>query len=432
MMTRINKLSLRIFITLIAVFMLAAALCPMGAFADNSYEVRDAEFNISFTENGDAIVSEKWDVDFISGDFTRFYKDIYNPLNQHEYIDSIEVMEAAINDQPAERQYSTDRVDYHYYFEEQSDRFTIHWFRHSSNETVKYEIKYSIKNAVKLDNNGRAVFSYRLIGQNFPKIVGSVKTVIELPGQDEKTTVSLSEGSVAMDRNTAYSEALNVSGIYKVNADMPSDCFGTLVNVSSVVIPADVSRSADRGSLHFDLDELICPLIPIFIVVSIVITVLLLVPTRGKLKRQLKQDPDCFNNAASRIEAANIPFTWYALMGNYTTNTLGDRLSQIFYLELFDLVRKGAVEVREDSLGINKNIRLNSADGEFINLLYKSVDRTKLSDPDMIPFERISKDLSDGASYTTFSIRFTEWYGLYSRGMKNSQCYNELKRTGEL
>ena len=38
--------------------------------------------------------------------------------------------------------------------------------------------------AVKLDENNRAEFCYRLIGENFPKTVGQVSAVFDLPGTD--------------------------------------------------------------------------------------------------------------------------------------------------------------------------------------------------------------------------------------------------------
>ena len=68
-MIRISKkFSLKLLVVLTAVFIITPAFSPMRVFAANSsYEVRDAEFNISFTEDGDAVITEKWDVEFISG-----------------------------------------------------------------------------------------------------------------------------------------------------------------------------------------------------------------------------------------------------------------------------------------------------------------------------------------------------------------------------
>ncbi|MBQ5338692.1 MAG: hypothetical protein J6Z40_05950, partial [Oscillospiraceae bacterium] len=56
---------------------------PLTAFADDKqYQVDAADFNVSFTENGDACITEDWIVTYTRGSFTRFYKDIYNPNNQ--------------------------------------------------------------------------------------------------------------------------------------------------------------------------------------------------------------------------------------------------------------------------------------------------------------------------------------------------------------
>ena len=163
-------------VTVLSVMILS--LNSLSAFSDDKeYEVRGAEFHVSFTENGDAIICEKWEVEFLRGQFSRFYKDIYNADNKLEYIQDIEVLDVKINDNEAAQQFSADRKDGRYFFEVSSDRYTVNWFQHAKDETVKYEITYKRENAVQINENNRAVFAFRLIGQNFPQTVGSVKTV---------------------------------------------------------------------------------------------------------------------------------------------------------------------------------------------------------------------------------------------------------------
>ncbi|WP_455529268.1 hypothetical protein, partial [Ruminococcus sp.] len=174
----IRTKSARLLAVLAALFIIAFTVCPLCAFADNkSYSVDGAEFRVTLTQSGEAIIYEKWDVTYHSGEFSKFYKDIYNPNNALEYIKNIDIMGAAINGKTAEYQSGDNRADGSYYVESKSDRFTVSWYQHALGETVEYEIKYNIKDAVKSDGSGRAKFAVRLIGENFPKTVGSVKTV---------------------------------------------------------------------------------------------------------------------------------------------------------------------------------------------------------------------------------------------------------------
>ena len=65
------------------------------ASENKGYSIDNAEFNISFTEDGDAYVEEIWTVTFQRGEFSRFYKEIYKKnLNDLEKFTSIEVINA--------------------------------------------------------------------------------------------------------------------------------------------------------------------------------------------------------------------------------------------------------------------------------------------------------------------------------------------------
>lgn len=135
---------------------------------DKEYNISNAVFTAELQENGDAIITEYWTVNYTKGDFTKFYKDIYTNLPILEQFDDIEVMSCLINGTDAiATNNTTERKENTYYFEKNSDTDTIHWFKPASNETIiHYEIKYKLTNVVKqVDNN--ALFCYRFIGANF-------------------------------------------------------------------------------------------------------------------------------------------------------------------------------------------------------------------------------------------------------------------------
>lgn len=51
-------------------------LIPIKAEAKD-YSIDEADFYVDIQENGDAVVTEKWSLDF-DGQYSRFYKDISN------------------------------------------------------------------------------------------------------------------------------------------------------------------------------------------------------------------------------------------------------------------------------------------------------------------------------------------------------------------
>ncbi|MDD7515899.1 DUF2207 domain-containing protein [Ruminococcus flavefaciens] len=444
MIRKINKNSLKLLLILTAVFMVFLSVCPMHVSAENTvYYVKAADFKISFKENGDAVVYEKWNVEFVSGNFTRFYKDIYIPYDKVEYFDDIAVLDVKINGQPAEYQYGMDRIDNHYFFEKQSDRYTIHWFRHSSEETVKYEIEYCIKNAVKADDNGRALFVYRLIGTNFPKTVETVKAEIEFPNIKGDMSFSVNHGSITSQKNSAYCEASNIKGLYKISADMPRESFDSLVDINSIVLPERVvpdppARSKNNSTIDISSDDFSCVFISLAPIALIILISLITRPSKLKLKWKLKKDPDCFRNAASRIEASNIPYEWYCLISKNNTNDIGKYFSQSFYLELFDLIKKGYIEIKETSLKISTDqsyqydeSEMKSYDYDFIQYLYSCFDRSKLKDPNEIPYERFAEDLAF-KGYSEIYNLFAIWRSKYKTNMKKTQLYSALSKSGYL
>ena len=218
------------------------ALTPLHAAADTkSYRTDQADFDISFSDSGTATVTESWTVTYTSGSFTRFYKDIFNPGNQLEYIQDIRVLSCHINGMDAAATDSIDRVDYHYFFEQSDPQmYTVHWFKAAQGETVHYDITYEIPNAVKLDAENNAEYCYRLIGVNFPKTVGEVHLKVHVPDVNAVNEASLSAGEIETDGNTLCSTAKNVSGIYKLRLNMDPKYFSTLQRIVNVQVFGDL------------------------------------------------------------------------------------------------------------------------------------------------------------------------------------------------
>ena len=60
---------------LLVPFMVVFLMHPVRVYADDKeYKVDSAEFEVEYEPDGTAVITEKWAVTYISGNFTRFYR----------------------------------------------------------------------------------------------------------------------------------------------------------------------------------------------------------------------------------------------------------------------------------------------------------------------------------------------------------------------
>lgn len=142
-----------------------------------SYSINSATFDVQLEDNGDATVTESWQVNFSNGTFTRFYKDIYKNVKSIEQFDSIEFEGCWIDGIECERVSSMDREDYHYYIEEDRSNIRINWFKSRSggDRYCEYKIRYRISNILKRTDNDNLIFCYRFIGKEFKENVSNAE-----------------------------------------------------------------------------------------------------------------------------------------------------------------------------------------------------------------------------------------------------------------
>ena len=60
--------------------------------AEKQYRIDSADFRVDLEKNGDAVITEHWTVTYEKGEFTHFYKDVYNAPNKLEYIKDLHLM----------------------------------------------------------------------------------------------------------------------------------------------------------------------------------------------------------------------------------------------------------------------------------------------------------------------------------------------------
>ena len=152
------------------------------------YIIEQANFEVELLEDtNDVLITENWELDF-DGDFSRFYKDIYDDVTIIEEFSKIEVLDVTINGISCEQTYNnTKREDYTYYFGKLDDNYRIEWYLSTSKPTT-YSITYKLNNVLKINENDEAVFCYRFVGKNFKKNINHIETTIICPSETIEVT----------------------------------------------------------------------------------------------------------------------------------------------------------------------------------------------------------------------------------------------------
>ena len=199
---------------------------------EKEYSILNADFYAQLQKNGNVMVTEKWEVEYEKGAFTRFYKDINKDVPKIEEFTDVEVLSCKINGVEAEETYSEDRIDYHYYFENKSDVYRIQWFYGAEDEIVTYEITYLVTDVVKENAEGKAIFSYRFVGEDFEKNILNTSITYELPEKGEVKASYRDVWEEQIDEQIFVLPNSNVSGILKYRIETTPEMFDTLTYVS--------------------------------------------------------------------------------------------------------------------------------------------------------------------------------------------------------
>ncbi len=410
---------------------------PLYARADEKeYRVDSADFTVIVYENGDIAIGEIWKITFEKGSFSRFSKDIYNPPNQLEYFKEIAIGKGRINGADAEYTKSDERLDDpepHYCAVAKSDRYTISWIRKSENETVEYEIYYKLPKAVRLNENGRAEFCLRPIGENFPKEVGSVNATVLLPAEDNTMNYTVSTGSGTVSKDAVTFTSSNHSGMYKLRFDMSSDNFHDLTRVTDVVIPESALKSNDSSDVAAAMaitGGLL--VIPIGAIASIPIA------RKRRYKKLTKEDPDFMKDAADRLEASGIPYIWYN-MPPFRNIYSNDSYLKLFYTELFDLHKKGYITITPQGLLINRAFPAgewdevqSSMDRAFLDMLCKMFPMISSEGGSVIDFGSMKENVAGNSFAHGLLNELYKWVMQYAKAIKSSPTFNQLKTEGQV
>ena len=439
--------AIRIFSLLFTFLILSIMTVPLAVNADNKeYNVQSAYFTINLKKDGTMEVHERWQVEFVSGSFTRFYKDICSPSNQLEYIDpsDITVVDCKINGADAEPN-SGERVDGHYFLDLSSSNPTINWYQSASNEVVTYEITYDIANAVKLNQDDDAMLSYRLIGENFSKPVGEVGTSVIISDTPDKSDVKISQGKTAVfdvektEGILAENNAQNVSGIYKVELTLDSSIFTGLKRIIDVTVPTSVTRSSKGSDLTDTLVGIIVSIVVICMTFGVPIAFVVKIITGiSKTMAFKKAGPEQLKEITDEIEQYDLPFTYYT-MRPFSNVSIID-LPRLMVVQILEMCRNGIIRIEDDGFSVlhsaqnlEKEEQLHELNSQFLSIMSKHITNDKQfeSDYDFISFDDMRIAMNDDGKMIELYTDVKNWAKTYQNYMKKSEDLKTLNKNKE-
>ena len=227
-MKKVKKQLLKLIIVILLMF----AIMPVEkVYAENKeYDINKLEVNVNIDKDGNAIITENWYLDFTSGNFTRFQKDIYNPGTNLEHVDidknSIKVF---INDTKCEITNNTkDRKEFTYYLSTDDDITNLQWYYPTNKEQVKYTVTYKLNDAIVETDNNVAIFCYRYVGVDFDKTIEEINVLITAP---DESPISINYSNKEYTEAGTNPKKITVeesNNLVKINIAMDANIFNDL------------------------------------------------------------------------------------------------------------------------------------------------------------------------------------------------------------
>jgi len=339
-------------------FVVFVILCifmmPITAFAEEKdYSIPSADFEVEIGNDGTVNVTEKWEVSYTSGDFTRFYKDIYRLVPEEEKFSLDEgSMKVSIDGKEcAPVDNIIDREDYTFCLEKSENAYTVSCFLASSHMDREYQISYTINDAVKIVDGEYYLVTFRLIGADFPKTVGRVSACFTAP---EGAAAEVRNGqyfdTLVSEGNTVKVEAQNWKGVFKVKVRIDHANIANSVSLSAEQLSnSDRDREMTKRQGEYRIINYIKAKLPVLmlIVFGSILLYWIYAAVRAKIERfimkqNIARNPHYYFNTAGRWEGRLDP---YEFAFGYRPFT--DR--NIFYVYFRQLLIKGALNAVDDS-----------------------------------------------------------------------------------
>lgn len=171
----------KLYIKIILVFIIM--LLSFSTKSNASLELNDLNFKVNVKNNGDIDITEKWDIEI--EDTNTLFK-TFNKNGSYDYIENVSVKEI-FDDESSKDFIQSNEYKYHVNqgnfqaLENPDGKFEIAWGVNVTGiQTNTYEIKYTVKNAVKVYNDC-ADFYWQLVGSDFEVYSKNVSGTVTIP-----------------------------------------------------------------------------------------------------------------------------------------------------------------------------------------------------------------------------------------------------------
>lgn len=212
-------------------------LLPAYAAEEKEHIVESADFEVVLNEDGSADVTETWVVRFISGQFSRFRKEIYTAVTAKEQFTGVSNVWVSIDGKMC---IESEKNGFNCV--ETDDSFIIYANKESRNITRTYIFNYTLENVVKKVGDDKSSFTYRFVGKNHSVPIEKLSVTVSAPSDCKFETEYLSRGTEENRGSIVTYNATDSLGLFKVSLDIHTD------NPFGVPYPESGSGSADGAS----------------------------------------------------------------------------------------------------------------------------------------------------------------------------------------
>ncbi len=233
----------RLFCTLLFAMLFAITLLSVNALA-KSYTIELADFHVVLNEDGSADIHETWTVTYESGEFTRFFKTIYESESEYEKHFGHTTYYVKIDGVECEQTYDiSGRPDYHFSLVDNGSFLEYSAYLKSSNVTRTYEFSYNRKGVVKCVNDEYYFFKHRFLSDGFKDNVENIRVTIETYDKENSSICLASQTEPLLD-DAVYLYDSNVSDLYAVAVRVDGDIFESVPLINE--IPSSEVTSYDN------------------------------------------------------------------------------------------------------------------------------------------------------------------------------------------
>ncbi len=229
---------------------LLLACTVLTVFAEGEYSVPSADFSVIINEDGSADITETWTLNYKSGNFSRFYKDIMNTAYDEGSLDTSSI-KVAIDGTPCDvTDDVSNRPDYHFSTGYENGYFRINAYLATGEGTHIYEFSYHLGTAVKKSDDTYH-FETRLIGAHFSENVDSVTVSFTVPEGVNILNTSNVPGTFSINANQAMAASnFSVSSnAFYVHLAMDSPDEAIFAGVSENSVNESNASDTDNSSV---------------------------------------------------------------------------------------------------------------------------------------------------------------------------------------